>query len=328
MSKSREKIVSVDTFNEIAETLSFEEIHEALGAVTLEHRGVTYYCSLTGVLEETPCVGNIWAQFNKIVGVDNYDLKNKENYGYKRQKINTNKIRIKWDLLDPGGYTHVLSGKSNKWLKCYSYDVNSSYSFAMCQPMPNTAVEPRLNDYVGKNEIGFTFKGGVTTEEGIRADFIFPLMPSPFVKYVNTYYSKKREAKFKEERKKWKFFLNVPTGMMQRFNIFIRLAILYYAREYIKQYIDDNTVYCNVDCIVSLKPRDDLPLGEDLGQFKQEHVNEPFKYLEAGIYQWDSECHYKGIPGCTLTDISNISNWQNNFPYMLKGRKVVKRDAI
>ena len=112
--------------------------------------------------------------------------------------------------------------------------------------------------------------------------------------------------------------------MIQRYNIFIRLGILYNAAEYIKQFQDEDTVYCNTDSIVSLKRRTDLPLGIELGQFKEEHVNEDFKFIQAGQYQWGSECHYKGIPGCALTDIENTENWQENLPYKLVNRRVVK----
>lgn len=327
MSKSREKVLSVDEWNKVIDDLSSLEeldIQERLGAVKLNYRGCVYYCSLTGEKKDIPSCGNIWALFNKLVGENNYELKNKENYGFKRQKTKDDKIHIKWNLIDPGGYTHLLWSYKGKWLKCWSYDVNSSYSYAMTKPMPNTDVEPRLNDIVKEGEMGFYDNGYATTKIGAYAEYIFPLKESPFTTYVNTYYDKKKKAKFKEDRKKWKYFLNIPSGMLQRHNIFIRLAILYWAREYIKQFIDDNTVYCNVDCIVSLKPRDDLPLGDELGQFKIENINKAFKYLDSGIYQWEKECHYKGIPGCTLTDIENISNWKNNFPYKLEGRRVVK----
>ena len=185
----------------------------------------------------------------------------------------------------------------------------------MCKDMPDTSIAPRMYDAVGPNEIGFNDGGEVTTTIGDFAEYIFPLMKSPFIKYVENYYAKKQKAKTKEERDLWKDFLNIPTGMSHKKNIFIRNAILYHAACYIRQFIDKDTVYCNTDSIVSLKKRTDLPIGDKLGEFKEEHANERFKFIDEGIYQWDNECHYKGIPGCALTDIENIENWEENLPY-------------
>ena len=56
-------------------------------------------------------------------------------------------------------------------------------------------------------------------------------------------------------------------------------------------------------------PRTDLPIGNNIGQFKNEHSGESFKYKQAGIYQWNKECHYKGIKGYAIDDIDNIDGW-------------------
>jgi hypothetical protein len=107
----------------------------------------------------------------------------------------------------------------------------------------------------------------------------------------------------------WKDYLNIPTGCIQRHNIFLRNAIIHYSNEYIKKYIDENTIYCNVDCIVSLVPRPDIPTGDCIGSFKNEHNNEAFKFIDTGMYQWNDECHYKGIPSNTIIDIEHTENW-------------------
>ena len=64
--------------------------------------------------------------------------------------------------------------------------------------------------------------------------------------------------------------------------------------------------------------------NNELGQFKEEHINEDFKFIQAGQYQWGSECHYNGVPGCAIKDIENIENWQDNLPYKLVNRRIVK----
>lgn len=326
--KSREVVLTVEQWNKLIDELSFEynlDIQEKLGCVELHYRGVIYFCSLTGEKDETPNPGNIWAQFVKKVPEQYYELQNKDKYGYRKIPIPRQKDRykIKWNLRDPGGYSYTDAYRKCRWLKCYSYDVNSSYSYAMTKPMPDTTKEPRLNSTIKEGEIGFYDNGAATTDVGAYAEYIFPLIESPFTNYVYNYYEKKKKAKLIDDRNRWKYFLNIPSGMLQRHNIFIRLAILYHARQYIRQFIDDNTVYCNVDSIVSTKPRTDLPLGEELGQFKEEHTNEKFKYIDAGMYQWGAECHYKGLPGCTITDIEHIEGWKTNFPYKLENRRLI-----
>ena len=253
-----------------------------------------------------------------------------EGYGRKEYWSNTaHKFKVKWNYKTAKGFTYIDEYYADKELKCWSYDVSSSYAFAMLNPMPDTTKEPRYNDRVRKNEIGFYKEGTATDEPGVYADIIFPLMDSPFKDYVMNYYHKKEKAteeNNKLERDKWKAFLNIPTGLLQKYNIFLRNAIVYYSNQYIKKFFDDNTIYCNTDSIVSLTPRPDIPIGNDIGQFKSEHNGESFKYKQEGIYQWSKECHYKGVTGENITDIDDISDWRDNFEYKLEGELLVKNE--
>lgn len=330
MGRSYEKTLTISQFNELLASLDFYtelDLKQRGSVVILNFADCKYHCSLTGELKDTPNNGNIMVQFNKLVGPENYELKNKENYGYQkiRRTDGRRSYRIKWDLQDPGNYIYANPKYTLKAAKCYSYDINSAYSYAMTKPMPDTDQEPRLNDYIKEGEIGFYKTGGVSLEVGAFAEYIFPLKPSPYTNYVNYYYAKKRNAKSKAERTNWKFFLNVVSGMLARHNIFHRLAVLYYARTYIQSFQDEDTLYCNTDSIVSKKRRLDLPFGDELGQFKEEHKDQLFKYKQAGIYQWEKECHYTGIPGCALYDIEQIDGWLENLPYKLENRRIINR---
>lgn len=240
-------------------------------------------------------------------------------YGYKQIKTKDG-TKIKWAIKTAFGYSYTNDFYARKWLRCWSYDINSAFSYAMLQPIPDTRVKPRKRDIVKENEMGFYYGGGATTTVGDYADFIFPLILSPFTEYIEEYYQKKENAKNKQYRKLWKDYLNIPTGCIQRHNIFIRNAIIFYSNRYIKNFIDEDTVYCNIDCIISLKPRPDIPTGMAIGNFKPEleHVNAKFKFIEAGIYQWDNECHYKGIKGQALTDIENTNGWYENYKKRFK----------
>jgi hypothetical protein len=331
MTKTYCRTLPVESFNQLLDELELlgliiEPTVERV-TVSFKHEGTEYQTSLTGDLKDIPNVGTIWNQFLKNCERETFELKNKEQYGYKETwELLSKKKHVKWDIKDPGGYSYTLDKKARKWLKCWSYDVNSAYSYAMLQDMPDTDQPPRLNDFVHAGEIGFTAGGEASTEEGDYMEFIFPLKESPFKAYVNKYYDKKKEATNDDERAKWKYFLNIPSGMMQKHNIFMRLAILHYAKIYISSFIDEDTVYCNVDSIISTKERTDLPLGDKLGEFKKSKENADFKYIQPGIYQWGSECHYQGIPGQCLTDIEDTTGWQDNYKYKLVNRRLVKNE--
>lgn len=318
------KNLTIEEFNSLLDEIDYTkpEIIVSKCTVSFTFSGVKYNCSLTGEIKNIPNCGNIWGQFCKFTN-RSFELPNKEKYGYRKVKLQDGSIKVHWKLKDPGNYWYIKESASGQWLKCYSYDINSAYSYAMLQPLPDTSVEPRLNCILKEGEIGFYNDGSATKEPGAYVEYAFPLKIYNFDIYVNRYYEKKKLSEG-ELRKLWKDFLNIPAGMMQRYNIFIRLGILYNAAEYIKQFQDEDTVYCNVDSIVSLKRRNDLPIGNEIGQFKEEHVNEDFKFIQVGQYQWGDECHYTGIPSSALKDIENIENWQENLPYKLVNRRIVK----
>ena len=322
MKKNYETIVSPETFNQILDDLEYQDIEVVKIGTTLffNYLGRRYETSLTGAKKDVINIGNIMAQFNKFSNNYNYKLPEGA-YGKKTTELKNYKTKVEWNISDPGNYMYSDDEHARQWLKCYSYDMNSAYSFAMTKPIPDTSVEPRLNDFIGDNEIGFYDSGYATTEKGCFAEYIFPLIESPFKDYVYNYYNKKQNAKTKEERTNWKYFLNIPTGMMHKYNIFIRNTILYWCAEYIKQYKDENTVYCNTDSIVSLVKRTDIPLGDGLGEFKEEHINDNFKYIKPCFYQWNTECHYSGIAKGTITDIENTKNWRDNLPYKYNKEK-------
>lgn len=239
-------------------------------------------------------------------------------YGY-RTKYKKDKIKVYWDIDTAIGLTYTNNRYSRKFVICYSYDINSAFSWAMLQKMPDTRQLPRVNGIVGEDEMGFYKNGKVTITPGMPADYVFPLIESPFKDYVYKYYELKQKEKDSNKRKMWKFWLNIPTGVLQRHNIFLRNAVLFYSNKKIESYIDENTIYCNTDSIVSLKRRYDIPLGDEIGLFKEEHKNEKFKFIKEGIYQWNNECHYKGIKGSCITDIEHTDNWfekcKSQLPY-------------
>ena len=183
-----------------------------------------------------------------------------------------------------------------RYSNCIGYDINSSYSWGMLQDMPDTSVRPRKHTKLKDGEIGFYTGSKVyddkmyfyaTTKVGKLVDFAFPKIKSPFERFVNYYYDKKMKAKTKEERQKNKDILNFSVGYIRRKNPFIHSAILTSVIERMDSLIDDNTIYSNTDSIVSLTPRSDLVLSENIGDFKIEHKGD-FVYCQSG-YQWNKD---------------------------------------
>lgn len=273
---------------------------------------------IKGQIPTIKSIGWVAAMFKKKVPIIT------EGYGRKETLAPTFEMpghtRIDWDYLDPGNFSYINEDYKLKKLKCYSYDINSAYSFAMLKPMPDTE-HPKFDAVVGPNEIGFR-KNTILTPvvgEGRHADVVFKLIESPYKEFVYKYYTlKENEPHDSQKRGFYKTILNITSGLLHRYNIFHRLTVLYYAKMYIQKFIDENTVYCNVDSIVSIKKRTDLPISNDIGDFKAQHQDDLFKFKKVGIYQWNNEVHYSGIPNEAINDIENIKSINQFTDYYYK----------
>lgn len=209
-----------------------------------------------------------------------------------------------WGSMSASPYRFTDKRYSGKRVKAWSYDVNSAYAAAMLMDMPDTSKECRQG-YVEEGEIGFKLlpkfndDGDMCvaiTEKGKYSNYIYPLMPSPFKKFVEKWYKIKKETKDKKEKEKAKAMLVCAVGFLQRRNPALRAAIITYANNFIRDRMDENTIYVNTDCIVSLVPRDDLEIGEEVGQFKLEREGEDFA-CNGDVHQWNLEKPaYPGIP--------------------------------
>lgn len=253
-------------------------------------------------------------------------------YGYTEVKTEDKyRFKVKWEVENSRPFGFFEEYFANQDLLCYSYDINSSYPYAMTMPMPDTSKPALLNHRVGVHQIGFSKDGFVTTDYGIVMDYVFDLIESPFKEYVYKYYNLKKNSTG-DEKQAYKYHLNIAYGLTQRHNIFIHNTIIYWATKYVRSYLDEDTIYSNVDSIVSLSKRTDLPLGDALGEFKCEHDGMYFKCAHIGCYQWKSkdgklEVHYKGIPSILITDVSDISDIKENslkLPYRIENNKIVK----
>lgn len=180
--------------------------------------------------------------------------------------------------------------------KAIGYDLNSAYSFAMLQPMPDTSVPYKAKIIEEGKEIGFielpTENGGMALTPIFSGYslYVFPIMESPFKKFVEVWYQRKLDPK---KKRKAKGVLNYSVGYLQRVNPFLRAAIIGYCNNFIKSLIDENTLYCNTDSIVTMKPIESLKIGKGIGEWKIEHEGE-FAF-DGFNYQWDLEApHFRG----------------------------------
>lgn len=182
----------------------------------------------------------------------------------------------------------------------YGYDMNSAYAAAMLEDMPDTSVPMRSGYIEEGKEIGFkevlNEKTNLTTlvpqYKGFSL-YIFPLMKTPFTKFVENWYYVKKSCQ-KKEREKAKNVLNYSVGYLQLVNPFLRATIIGKCNEKIKSLIDEDTLFCNTDSIVSLRPLD-LKIGTEVGEWKLEHKG--YVAYREYSYQWsDGKLSYRAIP--------------------------------
>lgn len=188
-------------------------------------------------------------------------------------------------------------------VRAWGYDMNDAYASIMMDLLPDTSVPPREGT-VRSGEIGFSIDGELR-HEGRYAPFIFPLIESPLREFARTFHDRKVNAKTKGERMRWKHHLTDVIGYMgreaipgersSRINPFLRNYVVLSCNERMMALMDDDTIMMNTDSIVSAKPRKDLKLGKEAGDFKLEHLGDIAVW--GYNYQWNrSKPLYRGIP--------------------------------
>jgi hypothetical protein len=171
-----------------------------------------------------------------------------------------------------------------------SYDLNSAYGSAILEGWIDTTHEPKAK-IVEPGEIGFTDDISNLVEEGEFSMFVFPKCETPegLVKFIKTYYERKKNPKDRKEKTTAKNMLNHVVGCLQNKNFWMRAYVVAKCNKYILDRIDENTLYWNTDCIVSRVRRPDLEenIGLEIGQWKIDHEGE-FAY-NGFTYQWNDE---------------------------------------
>ena len=157
---------------------------------------------------------------------------------------------------------------------CYGYDLNSAYAAVLSDKIPDT-YHMRLADFVCDGEIGFDMEERLPLVfPGEFADYVFPLIDSPYKEFVREWYEKKKSApKGSKEKQIAKEVLVISVGLMQNHNPFLRAYVVNMCNKKIKDIIDAHPEECcmwNTDAVYSTAPLD-LEIGENIGQFKLEY---------------------------------------------------------
>ncbi len=193
-------------------------------------------------------------------------------------------------------YSNTDPELRNTWQKhCYGYDMNSCFPYFLTKPLPFGDII-RTNDIVNDGELGFNGDKSMHNKEsmrlalpGDRAKYIFKAkVYRGLTEFAKSWYLKKKNLEG-DERDEAKLILNALIGNMKYHNIFIRITVLEYARLYMESLKDENTLVQTVDSIVSLKPRTDLDIGTELGQFKCDHTDKSFIYKNDMVKRWAGE---------------------------------------
>ena len=265
-----------------------------------KNRATRYICWLDG--EKRPVIKGLHA-FNKL---QQYCFKAKHVKHYKNPEIDR--------LYDHDTGKYVFSAgpiigfnpqyEGQELHDVWEYDIHSAYSSVMLHRIPDIN-HPKFNCLLKKNQVGFFLdeKCTMVKTEGCWAQVVFDLIElSPKQKeYIRKLYQRKEYAIDDDEKAECKLMLNASIGYYQRFNPFVRAYIVHECNRCIKAIIDDETVLWNTDAIFSLKRRPELELGNEIGQFKETHIDR-FAY-KGNNYQINYEKpKYRGKPNSWFMD--------------------------
>lgn len=246
------------------------------------------------------------------VGLDLFDMKERDDDaldGWEafRKSLNPYILGYKEDIYLPNNddfleykteqYQSCNLDYADKWLNCYSYDINCCFLSFLDYDLPDNKIK-REWSIVESGEIGFIDDLGYLkmVKKGELARWIFNKRKyRSLAKFKHDMYNNRLKSENAEKKEFWKDCMVKSIGYLKYVNVFLRSAILSYAKNRIIRCIDENTIYCNTDSIISLTPRNDLDFGTGCGQFKIEHENKLFIFRSIGINVWLGEkLKYRG----------------------------------
>lgn len=228
---------------------------------------VTTYVLDLNLEEDTTLTGHrafsILSKYYKIKRAEEYQCEDLEFF-----KLSSGKYACSASpIID---YNKAFDGQEIK--DVYEYDLNSAYASVLVDKIPDLE-RPKFNGgFVRKGEVGFLLNEhlDLVDKEGIYADVRFPLIESPegLKKFCKLYFDKKRNSTGLDKQEA-KGMLNYPIGYMQRINPFLRSYIVNKCNKKIKALLNQDSICWNTDAIFSRVKRDDLLIGDNIGEFKE-----------------------------------------------------------
>lgn len=187
--------------------------------------------------------------------------------------------------------------KNNKYngkaVNAYEYDLSQAYAQMLKLPLPITKSMKRYAKLSNSTQIGFIELNGdlmlVENDYNTECDYVFDTMESPYIKWVNRIFERCDKATDDNAKTEIKSLYRFAVGDLQNINPFWRATIVGRCNELVKSYMNEDTVYCNTDSIVSTKRRLDLESDPNFN-WKLKRVNEVFKWQKDKMnYQWNDE---------------------------------------
>ena len=233
--------------------------------------------------------GPWWKSFNTVLGL-------KKEYFVPKQAYNVE-----------GPTTWVKEEYQNKWINCWAYDMNSAYQAAASDMLPDWENEIEFPGYVEEGQCGFVVDCGYLrlVEVGEKAVIRFPLKKSPLRPWFEKVNRQERAAKNKKDKAEvmnLKLKRNSVIGVLRNHNVFVWLYIIEQAKKNVMKYVDKDTIAVNIDCIYSTKPRTDIPISKEIGEFKEVEESGNEIYFRETNYAWRNRegkqfsPHMRGVP--------------------------------
>lgn len=214
----------------------------------------------------------------------------------------------------------------------WEYDLHHAYGLFLKQPLPDITT-CRYNAVIKENQVGFTTVGATKTgtgnqlimldKPGLTADYVFDLMESPYIDYVDRIEKQLAEETDENKRTDLKNNFRYVVGELQNINPYWRAMIVERCNKLVKSLIDSNTIYSNTDSIVSAVQRIDIESNAKLSiMFAKKRSGEIFRLHKTSmIYQWNEELPKVG--GITKRRIEHY-NKTHNKPWLLNENELPK----
>lgn len=198
--------------------------------------------------------------------------------------------KIKWPIINLGALRYFNSKYfGRRYENVIGYDMNSAFLTACIDlKIPDCSV-PYREGYPKKGEVGFNEDGiPFYGPSSFHCEYVFPcIVNEGLTKWAMQVYNKKRKAKTKFDKQHWKDMGNFAIGMIARHNPFVRNCIIWNSNQKMLKMIDGNVILCNTDSIVTQVERNDLVIGEGIGEFKIEHKGS--LAVNKRGYQWNDD---------------------------------------